>query len=340
MKWGIRATSLGIFSVLLLVLAACGPDLNLLDSPKDLYINDVIVTGTGDGWAVGLQPGRGQPVLLHASNGMWHLDANPPPGQGGDTLKAVAYAGNTLWVAGLQADATHGDATQESGFAFARGPDGVWHRQKFGAAINAITFVSATDGWAVGGGGAIYHDLNGTWMQAVNSMDNILYAVAFRSPTDGWATGEMGAVIHYDGTSWQPQEHFTHEDINGVALTANDGWAVGTEGTVLRLGSNNLWYEVATPLTATLAVHAVAITNGNVWIVGDHGLVFERTDINQQWNHIAPPADAQLNTLAITPTGQIWIGANLGSSAIFDFTNGAWRTEAVSFGAASSQAGS
>ena len=339
MWWGMRIIMVGMLSVVM-VLVACGPDLNLLDSPKDLDINGVIVTGAGDGWAVGLQPGRGQPVLLHATDGVWHLDTNPPPGQSGDTLKTVAYAGDTLWVAGLRADATHGDATQESGFAFSRGPDGVWHRQQFGSAINAMAFVSATEGWAVGDGGAIYHDHNGTWTQAVNSMDNILYAVAFRSPTDGWAVGEMGAVIHYDGTSWQHQEHFTHEDIHGVALSADDGWAVGTEGTVLRLGSNNLWYEVATPLTATLAVRAVAITDGNVWIVGDHGLVYERTASDQQWNHIAPPADAQLNALAITPTGQIWIGANVGSSTIFALTNGAWRFEAVALGAASSQAGS
>lgn len=319
-----------------LVLAACGPDLALLNSPKDLYITSLIVTATGEGWAVGLQPGRGQPILLHEQHGAWQVDAHPPPSQQGDTLRAVALAGSTLWVAGARSDATHGDATQESGFAYARGADGVWHRQTFGAVINALAFVSPTEGWAVGSGGAIYHDLNGIWTQAANSMDNVLYGLAFRSPTDGWAVGEMGAVVHYDGTSWTHQAHFTHANLYGVALSADDGWAVGDDGTTLRLGSNNQWFEVATPNVVT--GRAVTIANGNVWVVGDHGLVFERTGDDAQWHHIPPPADAQLNTVCVAPSGEVWVGANLGSNAVFDLVNGSWQTSIIPLSMASTAA--
>ncbi len=332
--------AVGLLALCALALAACGPDLALLNSPDGLTINDLIITSANDGWAVGLQPGRSQPVLLHEQHGIWQADANPPPTVQGDALRAVALSGTTLWVAGARSDATHGDSTQESGFAFARGADGKWQRQSFGAPINAMTFVSPQEGWAVGDGGAIYHDLNGTWTQSPNSMDNILYDVAFRAPNDGWAVGEMGMFLHYDGTGWHEPTHFTHEDILSVALSANDGWAVGTEGTLIELDSSGEWIEIAAPITVTVTLRGVAIQDGNVWVVGDSGLVFERTAADSQWHHIPPPANAQLNTITITLTGDAWVGGTLANSTLYHFTSGSWRDVAISLATASSSSGS
>src|SRR5579875_219236 len=146
---------LGGVLLIMLALAGCGPDLALLDSPHDLYITAIALDGPQSGYAVGLQPSKGRAVLLRENNGTWQLDPDQPPVQQGDALKAIAIAGGVLWVGGARTDAAHGDATQESGFVFARGSNGAWQRQQFGAPINGLAFTSATDGWAVGDGGAL-----------------------------------------------------------------------------------------------------------------------------------------------------------------------------------------
>lgn len=317
--------------MLALLLAACGPNLALLDSPSDLYITAITLTGPQTGWAVGLQPSRGRAVLLREVQGAWQPDPNPPPTQQGDALKAVATSGTTLFVAGARNDAAHGDATQESGFVFARTANGAWQRQQFGTSINGLAFTSPTDGWAIGNGGVIYHDQNGTWTQVPDSMANDLYAIAARSPTDIWAIGEMGAFVHFDGTAWHHQDHFTHASFYGLTLSATDGWAVGDDGTTARLGSNELWYEFTAPMNVT--GRAVAISGNTVWIAGDHGLVFTYATDTQQWQHLTPPAgDTQLNTVAAAPDGPVWVGGNLSQDCIFTYGNAGWRAVAVTLG--------
>lgn len=319
-----------IMMVAALLLAACGPNLALLDSPHDLYITGIALTGAQSGWAIGLQPAHSQPVVLRETNGAWQRAPDPPPTQEGDALKAIAVTGPTLWVAGARSDATHGDATQESGFIFARGADGVWHRQQFGVPINGIEFTSAQEGWAIGDGGVLYHFLNGTWTQYPTSMPSDLYAIAARAPNDVWVVGALGMFLHYDGTAWRMPTHFTHTNFYGLALSANDGWAVGDDGTTVRLSNSGLWYELTTPMNVT--GRAVAITNGTVWIVGDHGSAFTYATDTQQWQHLPPPADAQFNTIAVAPDGAVWAGGNLSQTSIFDYTGGAWRAVPVALG--------
>jgi hypothetical protein len=313
-----------------LLMAACGPDLALLDSPQDLYITGIALTGAGSGWAVGLQPAHQRAVLLRESKGAWQLAPDQPPTQQGDALKAIAVTGATLWVAGARTDAAHGDATQESGFVSARGTDGVWHRQQFGAPINGLAFTSGQEGWAVGDGGALYHFLNGTWTQYPNNTALDLYAVAARAPDDVWAVGALGMFIHYNGTGWQQPAHFTHVNFYGLALSSDDGWAVGDDGTVVRLAGNGLWYEMTSPMNVT--GRAVAIANSTVWILGDHGLAFTYATDTQQWQHLPPPADAQFNVVAVAPDGSVWAGGNLSQASIFAFTGGGWRAAPVALG--------
>jgi hypothetical protein len=327
----VRAGGVLCAVALALLLAACGPDLSLLDAPGDLYITAIALTGPQSGWAVGLQPSKQRALLLREANGAWQLDPNPPPTQEGDALKAVAVTGATLWVAGVRTDATHGDATQESGFVLARSANGAWQREQFNNPINAIAFTSATDGWAVGDGGAMYHDQNGTWTQISNDMANDLYAIAVRAPDDIWATGEYGEFLHYNGATWQAQPHFAHENFYGLALSATDGWAVGDDGTTVRLGSDALWYEFATPMNVT--GRAVALSGTTVWITGDHGLVFTYATDTGQWQHLAPPAgDAQLNTVAAAPDGSVWVGGNVSQDALYSYTDGDWRAVSVALG--------
>jgi hypothetical protein len=302
---------------LALLITGCGPDLRLLNSPDTLFINAIALTGADSGWAVGLLPGQNAPVMLRETGGVWQRDLDLPPLTQGETLLTVAVQGATLWVGGTRTDAAHGDATQDSGFVFRRDADGAWHAQNLATPVYAMTIVSPTEGWAVGGIGAIYHEVNDTWTQAPDSMQNDLYAIAARAPNDIWAVGQMGMFLHYDGKSWTDQAHFTHDDIFGMAISANDGWAVGTDGASYQLGSNNQWSEIASPMNVT--GRAVAIVNTTVWITGDHGLVFEHTTDDNQWIHIPPPQDAQLSAIAVSPGGTVWVGGQMQNNVLYRF---------------------
>jgi hypothetical protein len=304
------------------MLSGCGPDLAQLNSHQSLDIMGIALIDAHSGYAVGLRPGEGHAVLLREQNDAWQPDPNPPDVGGGESLRAVAIAGETLWVAGERADAAHGDATQQTGFVFARGKDGTWARTALGNPINALAFTSATEGWAVGNNGGIYHYHNGVWRQSANSMESNLYSVAFRSPTDGWATGGMGTFVHYDGTGWYHQEHFTHADFFAVALAPDQGWAVGTDGEIARLGADGNWFDVATPVLVT--GRAIAIVAGNVWLVGDNGLAFERLASDNQWHHLSRPADVQLNAIAIAPNGTMLVGGNFPKSMLYAWQAGDW----------------
>ncbi len=307
-----------------LALSACGPDLALLDSPTALTINDIIVTGSGTGWAVGMQPGKSRAVLLREQAGRWQRDPAPPATLPGDSLVAIAQVGATLWIGGTSTDASHADTTQTSGILLSRTGNGPWSRKTFGTGITALDFVSATDGWAVGLGSAIYHFSGASWSQVPANLPTTidLFGIAMRSSTDGWIVGDLGTFLHYDGTAWRPGPHVAHETLYAVALSATDGWASGQDGVTLRL-IDGQWTEVATPMFATS--RAIVIdSGGNVWVVGDSGSVFEWQTADGLWHHISQPNQDQLNTIAVTPNGTAWVGGNFSQDLLYGLARGSW----------------
>ena len=317
-------------TLILLALAACGPDLSLLSADHGLDITAITLTGKGTGYAVGLQPGQHRAVLLVEQQGAWSLDPSQPPVNGGDNLKAVVVVGSDLWVAGSNTDDAHGNVTQTTGFIAHRDAHGQWQRQKFGASINALCFLSAIDGWAVGDGGLILHGQAGAWTAVPDAMSDNLEALAFRTPQDGWAVGDMGAFVHFDGTAWTHPPHFSHEHIASVALSPTDGWAVGADGTVFRWQLRQ-WDGFTAPINTNN--QAVLMTAGSVWIAGDHGTIFQFDLAGTSWQHLTPPADVQLNVLAIDSAGTLWTGGNSPQPVLYalDTTapSPAWRTVTV-----------
>ncbi len=328
-----------------LVGTACGPDIPLTNVSTDLYINAITLTGAGNGWAVGVSPGENRAVLLQETNGGWQRDGMAPDFKEGEALKSLAAQGSTLWIAGSATDALHGDNSQVSGFLYAREAGGTWQRTSFNQSINAVAITSAdgsvppagsaNDGWAVGAGGVIFHYHDGTWSQVPDPLNFDLYSVVFRSPTDGWAVGDMGAFLHYDGTSWH-SIHLTHTPLYSIAVSAVDGWIVGANGLTIRR-QNGQWYEFTAPIYTDN--RAVMIDGGgDGWIAGTHGSVFEFSALDQQWHHIPPPGDVQLNTLAMSPDGTLWAGGNAAQPVLYAYSHGAWRSAPVVLGSGQSTA--
>jgi hypothetical protein len=66
-----------------------------------------------------------------------------------------------------------------------------------GSVLTAIDMVSASDGWAVGSNGRIYHYSGGTWtLHTTTTEGSYLTAIDMVDASDGWAVGEGGLIYH------------------------------------------------------------------------------------------------------------------------------------------------
>jgi hypothetical protein len=77
----------------------------------------------------------------------------------------------------------------------------------FKGALNTISMLSATDGWA-GGNDLFVHYDGHTWKPMPNPNQVTFNRLQMLSDTDGWAVGSIGntqAILHYDGQTWTAQ---------------------------------------------------------------------------------------------------------------------------------------
>ncbi len=112
--------------------------------------------------------------------------------------------------------------------------------QSRGAAtrLNAVSFVDARAGWAVGAGGAIFATSNGgrTWRALSSPTTADLLDVKFFDQREGWAIGAGGTVLHTidGGLSWQLEPTRTPHPLERLSFAGRTrGWAVGFGGTIM-----------------------------------------------------------------------------------------------------------
>jgi photosystem II stability/assembly factor-like uncharacterized protein len=142
-------------------------------------------------------------------------------------------------------------AVAGAGLLIADSPAGAaptWTPQTSGVSsqLGAVSFVNATDGWAVGETGKIVATTNGgtTWATQTlpTTFDSVpatfdsvdFTAVSFVNATDGWAVGRTTGLILATtdgGATWTAQTSGTTASLYGVSFAnSTDGWAVGTGG--------------------------------------------------------------------------------------------------------------
>lgn len=132
--------------------------------------------------------------------------------------------------------------------------------------------------WAVGDG--ILHTDNGgaSWYRQFSALEN-LNAVDFVTATRGWAVGEVGSVVRTvdGGATWVVRGTGYTADFNDVDFVDESyGWVVGDAGLLLRTTDGGLtWAAASIPLNSwgwpqTLnAVSFVSRTHG--WVCGPSG---------------------------------------------------------------------
>ena len=72
------------------------------------------------------------------------------------------------------------------------------------------------------------------------------------SAQEAWAVGDGGVVLKWNGANWSPVQSWTTDDLNAVwGRSATDIWAVGDSGTVIHWDGSH-WIPVESGVTANL----------------------------------------------------------------------------------------
>lgn len=171
---------------------------------------DEIVNGNSD-----------NPFMI--SDWEWTSMANP----GISTVNAIDDAGDMLW----SANAVGQFASHEPG------QDSVWTDAGILLFVNVqdLSFASASDGWAVGANGSVYHTTNAgnSWDPQVSGTTDPIHDVDAVGEDDAWFGGEgyIGRTTD-GGVDWNPA-HATGDDDRTVWAidfeTQDFGFAAGEE---------------------------------------------------------------------------------------------------------------
>ena len=110
-----------------------------------------------------------------------------------------------------------------------------------GPRVNAVSFVDARRGWAVGAGGLVLATLDGgrTWQARESGVAADLHDVKFFDEREGWAVGGEGAILHTTdgGATWRAEPPITPHTLERLFFAGRTrGWAVGFGGTIIAFG--------------------------------------------------------------------------------------------------------
>ncbi len=219
-------------------------------------------------------------------------------------------------------------------------PQPIAYTPTFGDTLNSISMVSASDGWAVGGGSVdplILHYTGGQWERITNPTggalphgEATLAQVVMVSATEGWAVGSytdfsnnlFGLILHYTGGIWTVQKTLSGDQLNGLAmLSASDGWAVGdtpSQASVLLHYSGGVWASV--PLAGNSLNHIVMTSPTDGWIVEQpqfDGPVWHYN--GNTWTSQSIPGIYSVGLISMTSPTDGWaVGLKLPSSGAKD----------------------
>lgn len=160
--------------------------------------------------------------------------------------------------------------------------------------LTSVAIVSESTVWAVGERGWIVRvDKGGKW-ETVREPENYhLLDVFFLQPSDGWAVGDWGEILHWDGKTWIENplsipaidrgvmEPIASEDIrdaNGNILVRK-GERIPDE-ILERIDKG----EIKGKIRYDVILNAIRQINENLWIGGESGKLFIRT--NDNWKEI------------------------------------------------------
>jgi len=204
-----------------------------------------------------------------------------------------------------------------------------WTPQISGTAqvLEAVDFVDANTGYAVGTAGTILKTTNGgvSWTPQVSGVTTLLNCVHFYDANTGWAVGNGGVILKTwtGGATWTPQDSGTTNSLMGVYFAGpSTGWVVGAGGVILKtVNSGTTWTPQDSTVNSYLnAVHFESSTLG--WVVGANGVILKTTNGGALWTPQVSGTIQTLRSVSITDA-TFQIGTIVGDSGvILDTDNG------------------
>jgi hypothetical protein len=230
------------------------------ESPTAVDLNDVLALDRTHVWAVGAE---GTVIFFNGTS--WSAQTS----QTNQTLNGIAGLDTThVWAVGANGT-----------ILFFNGVS--WSQQASGSsnALMSITVCDAAHVWAAGSAGTILFFDGASWSpQPGGASDGWITGISAADQAHIWAAGYRQSgralsyfLLFYDGSAWSIQSEGTDFWLNDVtAIDANDVWAVGSEGTIMRFRDGS-WNEQP-GLTGETLYGVSALDGGHVWAVGNAGV--------------------------------------------------------------------
>jgi hypothetical protein len=201
----------------------------------------LLMVSANDGWATG------EGKTLHYDGTAWRAVTVLSDQQWGGGSSITATGPNDIWIARFGGDIVHYDGTSwtEQRIALPFGQQLFGPILLQGIAMISPHEGFAVGGIANSSSGVILHYTSGRWsVQSI--VDENLYGVSLRSASEGWAVGAAGSIYHYlAGSGWTKAAKPVSHPLYGVTAlpSGSDPWAVGLGGVLLRYRDGAWWQE-------------------------------------------------------------------------------------------------
>ena len=221
--------------------------------------------------------------------------------------------------------------------------------------IRGVSFIDENKGWAVGDGGIVIYTNDGgaKWEKMV--VDEIkadlptdladlhtdLYDVVFVDEKNGWACGDLlrgaGVIISTKdgGKTWGRQSSGTSVALYGIFfLNAQNGWAVGGNGTILVTNNGGSKWTILKGGSASAAIgegdpglwDVQFVTPQKGWITGENGSIKMTTDGGKTWVDQKSGTDSNMSALKFVNENVGWA---VGEGAVITATTDGGKTWVV-----------
>lgn len=204
-----------------------------------------------------------------------------------------------------------------------------------GDPINDIVFVSANDGFAITGGGALMKttDAGTTWTMEGCIAQGYLTDLHFSDATHGFACGYMGTFVRTTdgGATWNViNTTFNSDDFSGIWFLNNTtGFMIADYGVMIKTtNGGDTWTAVSTGSTETFTdIYFPSATTG--YVSTEDGYFMKTTDGGATWTELDTYQAETFKCVWFTDENTGWMAGNWG--AIYKTTNGgtSWTSQSV-----------
>ncbi len=181
------------------------------------------------------------------------------------------------------------------------------------AALHGASLISATEGWVVGDEGTILHFKDGRLEQQFAGTTEQLNAVKFVDAQRGWAVGNTTLYTTNGGFTWQAGTNTTGSGLGTLygleVADADHLWAIGNGALVRSVDGGRVWSPVqGLPATGLGLPDFIDAQNG--WLGGDNGKLYRTTDGGAHWTLQPTNTTQSLAGVKFVNANDGWAGVN------------------------------